>query len=169
MKKYKLSEISETTADFSDFPASVKDGIEFLKTADFSAFPNGKTVIKTDEYGEQLYINILEYQSHAPSQAVIEKHNNYVDIQYVISGQEYMGSVKFDSSRKIKTPYNPETDMALFELETMPFFAVDCDSPQKFIVHQGEFMIFTPDDLHSSMIFIDQPGHVRKVIVKCRV
>lgn len=167
--KYALSQISADSAEFASCPASVRDGIKFLKSADFSQYPNGKTVIETDDKGDRIYINILEYDTRSPREAVIEKHEKYIDVHYVISGSEYMGTVKYQRGFPCKTPYDPDIDMTLFTSDIMPFFTYDMDSPQKFVVDAGEFVIFAPIDLHASMIFIDKPERVRKVIVKCRV
>ena len=167
--KYNLAQLDPDSDVFSAYPESVRDGLKFLKQADFSALSNGITKIETDDAGDRLYINVLEYESHSPREAVIEKHEKYVDIHCVVIGREYMGAVKYAPTLAVKTPYNAEGDCELFELETMPFFAEDVDSPNKVVVNAGELAIFAPDDLHASMIYVDQPEHVRKVIVKCRV
>ena len=167
--KYNLAQLDPDSDVFSAYPESVRDGLKFLKQADFSALSNGVTKIETDDAGDRLYINVLEYESHSPREAVIEKHEKYVDIHCVVVGREYMGAVKYAPTLAVKTPYNAEGDCELFELETMPFFAEDVDSPNKVVVNAGELAIFCPDDLHASMIYVDQPEHVRKVIVKCRV
>lgn len=167
MKKYLLSDVTSDSSAFSAYPQSVRDGIAFLQQADFSQLPNGKSVVD----GARIYINIMEYSSHSPREAVIEKHEKYIDIQYVIFGREYMGTVPYDESfsKLVKVPFSLEKDLTLFELPAMPFFENDMDSEQKSILTAGEFCIFTPNDLHASMIYVDQPEPVRKVIVKCLV
>ena len=167
--KHNLTQLDPSDVQFDVYPATVRDGLAFLKQADFSAIPNGVTVLQTDDNGRRLYINVLEYESHSPREAVIEKHKKYIDIHCVISGREYMGAVKYAPNLAIKQPYDDVGDCELFQLKTMTFFAQDVDSPKKIVVNAGELAIFTPDDLHASMIYVDKPEHVRKVIVKCRV
>ncbi len=167
MQKYILTDVSTESPFLSAFPATVREGIAFLKQADFSQTPNGKS----DVDGKRIYINIMEYESHSPREAVIEKHEKYIDIQYIITGREYMGAVKYNDgcANLVKVPFSAEKDLTLFQLPAMPFFENDTESDQKAVFCQGEFCIFTPDDLHASMIYVDRPEQVRKVIVKCLV
>lgn len=85
----------------------------------------------------------------------LEGHRKYIDIQYVISGDESMGW----SPRSDVAPsenYDAEKDLEFFE-----------GSPESIVqVPPGSFAVFLPTDAHLPCI---GKGPIHKVVVKVAV
>jgi biofilm protein TabA len=125
----------------------------FLLNEDLSAIEAGNHEID----GKNVYAIVSEYISKNHEDAQYESHKNYTDLQYVVSGAEYIGLTDL-SSASAKTPYDEERDIAFYNVE----------NGQKLLAKPGTFFIFFPDNAHSPGMKVDQNFPVKKVVVKVR-
>ncbi len=108
--------------------------------------------------GDRLYVSIQNPETRPWEGADFEAHNRYIDIQYMIEGDEIMGYAPRETLT-ISQPYNSETDFMLYAGEG-----------ERLYVRQGSFVIFFPDDAHKPIVHPNgHPVHVRKAVVKVRV
>ena len=109
--------------------------------------------------GEDLYFILMEYTTKPPADALPEIHRKYMDIQCVLSGQEYIGYAPLDGLR-VSTPYDGQKDVA--------FYAVE---PKQTLLRMqpGMFAIFWPNEPHAPCICVDTPAPVKKIVVKVRM
>lgn len=128
--------------------------VDFLKNTDLAALAPGKYEID----GKDVYANVVEYTTIPWEEAKFEAHENYTDIQYMISGTELMSYAPLDQL-KVKTPYNPDKDVV--------FFTNDVPGVQV-AVNGGEYMIFNPWDGHKPKAAAGDPMAIKKVIVKIK-
>ncbi|MGL5436310.1 MAG: YhcH/YjgK/YiaL family protein [Lachnospiraceae bacterium] len=126
--------------------------VEFLKTQDLAALENGKYEID----GKAVFANVMSYTTLPWEEAKYEAHENYTDIQYIISGSEVMTYAPVESLQE-KVPYNPEKDVVFFDNQN-PGLQV--------VAGAGEFMIFQPWDGHKPKACNQTPSEVKKVVVK---
>ena len=88
--------------------------------------------------------------------AKLEIHNEYIDIQVLIRGEEE--SFGWSERRELKKPlgeFSVENDIQLFD-----------DVPQTYYtMRPGQFTVLFPEDGHAPMV---GEGTVRKIIVKVR-
>ena len=131
---------------------NLRIGFEWLKNTDLASKPDGKYVIS-----DSVYANIQTYETK--NTAPYEAHKKYIDIQYMIDGQEMFG-VKDYSDCKIKEQYNPETDCEFLEANSQ-------DELSK--LNTGEFVVFFPHDAHKPALKFQNQRRVKKVIVKAAV
>lgn len=101
----------------------------FLKEADLSLFEVG--IHELD--GKNVFAIVSEYDSKNPEDAQYEAHKNYTDIQYVVSGTEYIGLTDL-SSTSVKTPYDEEKDIAFYHVE----------GGKNLLAKPGVFLSFSP-------------------------
>ena len=88
----------------------------------------------------------------------LEAHRNFLDIQYVFEGEEYMGWAPTDSLT-VTVPYNPDKDCSMH--------AGDC---QYFHIPAGYCYIVFPEDAHAPMVHLNgKQTEERKIIVKLKV
>ncbi len=129
---------------------------DFIKKAIYQNLPVGKYEID----GKELYASVQEYNSKLRADAKAEGHNNYIDIQFVVSGVE--SADVFDISKATpKTEYNPDKDVMFYE---------DFDGANYCVIAAGEYGIFFPHDIHKpGMCINNQPAAVKKIVVKVRV
>jgi len=128
----------------------------FLERATREDLPVGRYELE----GTALFASVQEYDSKLPEGALFEGHRRYIDLQYVMSGVEYM-EASTPSYAEIETDYDSEKDFQLFKDHTAP---VACT------VHAGEFVIFFPHDIHKPGLCVDRtPAPVKKIVVKIEV
>ncbi len=128
---------------------------DFIKTAINENYPVGKYELD----GTDLYAFVQEYTSKLQSDAKNEGHRNYIDIQFVILGEEVI-EVCDKNSSQIKTEYNPEKDVE---------FYFDAEKPTSCILNSGEYAILFPHDIHKPGIALNgNQVSVKKVVVKVK-
>ena len=126
---------------------------DFIKTAIKENYPVGKYEINSKD----LYASVQEYTSKLPCDAKNEGHRNYIDIQFIVSGEELIEVCDIGSSQ-IKTDYNPEKDVEFYH---------DATNPSVCSLASGEYAIVFPHDIHRpGMAYQDIPTPVRKIVVK---
>lgn len=127
---------------------------EYLLSTDFSQVEKGKYEID----GQSIFAIVNDYDTVDTAQEQMESHRKYIDIQYMVKGEELVGH-DFLQHHQPSKAYDPEADYMLFA-EKPQFFSV---------LKQGMFAIFFPTDLHMPNIKVDQPVAVRKVVIKISV
>lgn len=124
---------------------------KYLTTTSFNDFEPGRYPID----GNNLFALVNEYLTKNDGQ--LEGHQQYIDIQFMVSGSEKMGFAPLNGQKET-IAYNAEKDIAFFEGES---------SMVK--VEPGMFAIFFPNDLHLPGIKTDKPAPVKKIVVKVKV
>ena len=125
---------------------------DYLEETDFNQLTSGKHIID----GEDIFALLQEYETKNATDCMLEGHQKYIDIQYVLNGEEIMGITSFANQNVLK-PYHVDHDIAFYDGEY---------SPVK--VAKGNFTIFFPGDLHMPCLKVNSPALVKKVVVKIR-
>ncbi len=130
----------------------IKRAFAYLHQTDFNATPDGKYEID----GNNIYAVVQQYSTKTKEQGKWEAHRQYIDIQYIIQGEEMIGYSHL--SRLVPGEYDPARDVV--------FLAGDGNCLP---LASGEFMLLYPEDAHMPCIAIDAPSAVKKVVVKIAV
>jgi YhcH/YjgK/YiaL family protein len=142
-----LSSASRYSALHGSFAAA----FAFLRMLDPATLEPGKYVID----GENVYASVSLGPGKKESDAQLEAHRTYIDVQYVVRGTERMGWRDRKECSHESVPYNAKTDVEFF-----------ADKPTTWVtVHPGSFVIFFPSDAHAPMVSADT---ILKVVVKIR-
>lgn len=128
---------------------------EFLKNTDLKNIEDGSYEIM----GKEIYANIQTLKTKPIEEKKWEVHRKYIDIQYVISGEEKMGYGILEDFKTIITPYDGEKDVEFLNGEKFNFVNVQ----------EGDFVIFYPNDVHAPMLAYNEPREIKKVIVKIAI
>ena len=131
----------------------IKKGLKYLEETDFSKMPKGTHLLD----GKDLYVMLNSYMTKKTDEAKPESHKNYIDIQYMYKGAEYMGYASLENQQAAE-PYNPEKDVIFYNCGT---------SFMKY--NEGSFVIFFPDDIHAPGVASESISEVIKVVVKVRI
>lgn len=131
----------------------LKKAFTYIKQTDFTKLENGKHDIEEDN----LFAIVQEYETKNDADAKLEAHKKYIDIQYIISGEELIGVTPLINQIPCKE-YDTENDYALYD-DTSSFVKI---TPK-------QFAVLFPDDLHKPGIKINTSGKVKKVVIKVRV
>ncbi len=132
----------------------VDKAIDYIKTVNFENLTTGIHVV--DE--EELFFNLIEYETKTEDNRFWESHNKYIDIHYLIEGKEFVGYELFERM-SIKTEYNEQDD----------YFLLEGDVLSKVKLQKGDFMICYPKDVHMTGIMVDNPEKVRKLVFKVKI
>ncbi len=136
----------ETYAPISERLAK---GLRLLKTTDFSALPDGKYEVE----GSALFYTVSSYQSKEKNDRP-EAHRKYIDIQYLISGEEMIGVAPL-SEMEEEISANPDGDIWFYRGQVT-----------NVRIGNGRFAVLFPQDAHAPGIAVNDPAPVRKVVVK---
>jgi len=131
---------------------AIKKSLEFLYKGDFREMKPGRYDLE-----DGIYYMIQELLSRPEEEALFEAHRKYIDIQYVISGNELHGYAPL-SKLKIQDAYNEEKDVAFYN-----------GTGSVFSLPPGSFVIYFPNDAHKPDLVIEKPSMVKKIVVKMHV
>ena len=140
--------------DFKNF--DLYDIDETVKNFILNIDPNistGRHIIS-----DKAYINIDEYKTRDDSEIKLEAHRKYIDIQYVITGNECMGYGIYENFKNTEK-YNEDKDVEFLEGKQYNYINVK----------EGEFVIFYPNDVHAPMLSVQKSENIKKAIVKIAI
>ncbi len=132
----------------------VDKAIKYIKTANFAELEKGMHGVD----GEEIFFNLIEYETKTPEERFWESHKEYIDIHYLLEGEEFVGHELFERM-SIKENYNEADD----------YFLLEGTLHSKIKLQKGDFMICYPDDAHMTGIKVDEPLNVRKVVFKVKL
>lgn len=125
---------------------------EFLKREDLNTLPAGRYEIE----GSEVFALIQEYETKELEDKVYEAHKMYIDLQYMLEGEERMGFLPIDKL-SIEAPYSKETDAMLLGGEKVLQG-----------LRAGEFYIFFPEEPHMPGVKNNETMKVKKVVIKIK-
>lgn len=127
-------------------------GLKWLENSDLTNLSDGRYNIS-----DRIYANIQTYETK--EDALYEAHRNYIDIQYIVKGEEKIGVTNYNNC-ETATPYDKEKDIE---------FLNNMSSEQYIPLYAGEFMLLYPQDAHKPSIRLHKKSNVKKVVVKVKV
>ena len=138
------------------FSESIEKALDFIIKTDFSSLKNGKYPIE----GDRIFVNLFEYDTCPKKEKNAEAHKRYIDLHYVISGQEVIEVGNKDLNKNVTQEYNFLEDSELFG-ELTQFDSI--------VMTPGMFVIFYPSDIHRTGCNFKDKSKVRKVVIKIAI
>lgn len=120
---------------------------KYLSSVDLQSHSLGKDILIPDK----LYANFEKCEGKLPPKAVVETHNQKIDIQIPLGCSETMGFIS--RSQLSDATYNEECDVTFYPDAPLLYFTVP----------SGYFVIFFPSDGHAPCISDDT---IHKVVFK---
>jgi YhcH/YjgK/YiaL family protein len=134
---------------YLDLHPNFVKAFEFLREENLADLEPGRY----DVLGDSVFCLISKGLGKSRDEAKLEAHKKYIDIQYVISGDEEMGWRPVAECSDISEPYSDEKDIMFFNDEVQVWTKVP----------PGSFVIFFPKDAHAPMV---GEGEIHKVVCK---
>ncbi len=128
-----------------------KEAFEYIASTDFTQLQCGRHEVDKDN----IYVNVDEYYTKTESRP--EYHKKYIDIQFLVSGQENIGYCPLKEIL-INESFNEEKDIG-FGLGKVNYSKLE----------KGIFMILMPQDAHQPCMAVNESQKVRKVVVKVKI
>lgn len=134
---------------YRDIPG-LGQAIDYIKTHDLSTFSEGRY----DIAGDKLFVNIQVYMTKDIENARLEAHDKYIDLQFIIEGEEIIGYAP-RAGLSEPTEMRPENDISFYDA------AFDgC------LLKKGMFGVYFPQDAHAPCIAVDEKRLVKKAVFK---
>lgn len=133
----------------------IAQGLALLKDPDVLSSARGRYEVD----GDNLFFIVDEYDSKPETDGRFEAHRMYLDIQYVVSGREWIGCRELEGL-KLETPYNAQKDIE-FYLRAEPMTRIDMEA--------ATFCILWPHEAHMPCRMFDKPEPVTKIVIKVKV
>lgn len=139
------------------FSGIVQKGLAYLKNTDFTTVPVGRVELD----GDMMFALVSEYVTEPKSVRRPEAHKRYIDIQYIVSGEEVIG-YSFLAPENIELEeYNAEKDIVFYSTVIGEAYLR---------LGAGTYAVFFPDDIHRPCCTSgEKPSSIRKVVLKIKV
>lgn len=132
---------------------SFKECFEFIKNIKLADLEPGRYEIN----GENAFALVQSYNTKSLNEGIYEAHKKYIDIQYIISGEEQIGYSNL-KNLEVNTPYKEEADAALLK-----------GNGNLLTLRAGDFAIFFPEDAHMPGISLVESSLVKKLVLKIKL
>ncbi|MHA0855603.1 YhcH/YjgK/YiaL family protein [Paenibacillus sp. CMAA1364] len=131
----------------------LQQAIDFLVQTDFSTLEEGRYPIS----GDKMFALLMGITTKSKVEQNAEKHERFLDIHFLIQGEETIGWQWQDGNIEPSQTYNSEDDFVLFtELKNETMIKLT----------PGMFMVLFPGDIHRPGVTETIPSNVRKVVIK---
>lgn len=128
-------------------------GLAYLAETDFSKLADGRHEID----GDDVFASLQSYTTKTANDTP-EAHREYIDIQYLIEGEELVGVAPLGDMTDVAEAH-PERDLWLYHGPT-----------ETLTIGKGRYLVLWPGDAHAPCIAVDgKPMPCRKCVVKVRV
>ena len=130
--------------------------LEYLKTHNFAAMKDGRYAVR-----DGIYFNLSRYKTKDMKDCPPESHRKYIDIQFIVEGEECLGWCPLSPDLTAIAPYDKDNDITFYKV-LVPESSI--------ILLAGNFAILYPEDVHRPCVAVEEPGEpVTKVVVKVPV
>lgn len=106
------------------------------------------------------FVNVDVYTTKAVNPVGYEAHRRYIDIQYLLEGEESVLVRNLDELA-CTTPYDADRDVA--------FYRADEGEPTRVVLGRGCFVILFPEDAHEPQHCVAEPMRVKKLVAKIQI
>lgn len=142
----------ENISNYEGLNPFLPKAIEFIQSLDMNDLEIGK--IEVD--GKNVFAMISDSKLKTPEQALLEVHNNYLDIQIPVSKAEGFGWKERTSLQHQAGDFDTTKDIQFYD-----------DKPTvRFDLMPGNFVIFFPQDAHAPCV---GEGSVVKIVIKVKM
>lgn len=131
----------------------IEQALKYIQQTNFESIIPGRYDID----GDSVYALVSIYNTKHENESFLEAHQKYIDVQFMIEGEELMGYTAL-SGQQVAKAYDAANDYMLFKEK--------CSS---ILFKKGMFAIFFPGDLHMPGIECDTSAMVKKVVVKVKI
>lgn len=138
---------------YSNISSNLKAALDYMQNNNLDGFEDGRFEIAN---GNVIIIIKKGYKTKEENQGKWESHEKFIDIQYLLEGQEQIGYCRV-SNMEVKVPYDSKTDKTLYH---------NCDKYFKTKLYPGDFIILFPDDAHKTLIAGDEVTTNNKAVIK---
>ena len=135
------------------YPEAIQKALDFLAKEETAFLPVGRY----DLDGDAIYVLIQDQVTAPVSQKRAESHRDYIDIQYLMSGEELQGYAPLLPGLKGEEPAGKDT-----------IFYDTVEEEQFVKLSAGDFTIYFTNDIHRPNCAVGEGMQIHKAVVKIR-
>ena len=135
---------------------AVTTALEKMATYTPDNYPGGKVTID----GDNLFLLLNTYETRDPAAAQFEAHEKYIDVMYMVEGEEIIYVKPTEALSTITKEYDPAIDALLAKLDSDA-------APVRLTA--GSFVVLFPQDAHAPACYDTAPQTVKKIIGKVKI
>ena len=139
--------------DFSWLEEVVGKCSDYAAANDLLSYEKGSHPID----GDELFVNIVEYETTPPENRFWEAHRQYLDLHFMLRGPEQI-DVNFIDNMEQKE-----------FVEKDDFLPLEGDPNSHVILNAGDFLLCYPADAHRTAVQVGAPATIKKAIFKIRI
>lgn len=110
-----------------------------------------------EQLTKEIFVLKQAYYTKSRENAFFESHQKYVDVQFMVQGEEFMDVSNIEDLTLLE-PYNKENDFTKYQAQHKKFSSL--------LIQKGELAIFFPQDAHQPCIQNGSSQLVFKAVVK---
>lgn len=126
---------------------------KYIQNHDMYLLDKGQHLIQ----GEDFYVNILEYTTRPENQCIGEAHEQYLDVHYIIEGEEYINVSNIVNMEVLE--YNKKQD----------YLNVDGVWQNRILLRSGILLLLDTVDAHKTGIQTRESCFVKKAVFKIKL
>lgn len=131
----------------------IQNVINFLENFDKKDFKPGKIDIN-----ENLFASLQSYQTLQAEEKEFEVHEEYIDLQYIVTSSERIDFATKDTYGKTYE-IDKEGDF---------FLTNDIKNNSQLFLNEGDFAIFFPGEFHKPGCSLDNDRNMQKIVFKIK-
>lgn len=145
----------DNRAYWEKLPAPLAKTLACLAKKETQDLPCGRYEIE----GDDIFFMVSEYETKQPSELKAETHSEYIDIQFLVDGEERIGWALCEKGRVYEYLDEKGNDAVFYK-----------DVPNESFVRfsQGCYAVLTENDIHRPCCAAGERTLVKKIVAKVR-
>ena len=139
--------------DYGYLEAEVLKCFEYAKNHDLLSYEKGSHEIE----GDNLFVNIVEYETTTPENRFWEAHKKYLDLHFMLKGPEQI-DVNFIDNMEQKEFVDKDD-----------FLPLEGEANSHVVLTEGDFLLCYPKDAHRTAVQVNTPAVIKKAILKIKI
>ena len=139
--------------DFGYLEENVRKCFDYAREHDLLSYEKGSHPID----GDELFVNIVEYETTTPENRFWEAHRQYLDLHFMLRGPEQI-DVNFIDNMEQKE-----------FVEKDDFLHLEGEPNSHVVLNAGDFLLCYPADAHRTAVQVGAPATIKKAIFKIRI
>jgi len=146
----------DNASRYDSMGPELKEALQVLQNINVNNYIIGKVTVD----GDRLFYMCNAYETRAKEGALMEAHQKYIDLMYMVDGEEIIYVKPTEELGMITNPYNEDSDALLA--------VIDSDATA-LRLQKGQFVILYPQDAHCPMCQTGKPAAVKKIVMKLKI
>ncbi len=139
--------------EYAFLEEKIKKCLTYALKHDLKSFEKGRYEID----GNELYVNVVEYQTASVEEHMWEAHKKYIDLHLMLCGREQI-DLSFVQNMQLKE-----------YVEKNDFLPMDGEKNCSVVLHAGDFLVCNFSDAHRIGIAVEGKESIKKAIFKIKI